>query len=147
MRKCELSINKDETFQHQTYFYKKYCFIKMGANIYKLLNIFTRFSFSRSLFLLKICFYPKARIKALKTLKGTVSVISSDTPCKDTMPDLQRYPWNLSDLQCERCCHLKIVYSDKSYMFSCSRNAQFTLRERKHNWWKWLIYKTININI
>ena len=34
-------------------------------------------------------------------LKGTVSVISSDTPCKDGYADLQRNPWKLCRINYE----------------------------------------------
>ena len=72
--------------------------------------------------------------KERKELKGTVSVISSDPPCKaghtwfTTLP-LKPFSFNnVEDIVV--FLGLKVFVSENSYMFACSRNAPVTYAEK-----------------
>ena len=67
----------------------------------------------------------KAMFKMFFNMKETVRVISSNPPMKMTMPDSQRYPWNLYLIN-----YLEVIFVFQglkvfnSCMLSCSRNAR-----------------------
>ena len=51
-------------------------------------------------------------LKEKNVIKGSVSVISSYSPCRDSNADLQRYPWNLNLFN-----HVELISGFKSGCF------------------------------
>ena len=78
--------------------------------------------------------YSKQENKEIETLtsqnfKGTVSVISSDPPCRDGISRFTTIPLKR---QSDQFCilGLRVNNSDKSSMCFCSRHAQVTFAEK-----------------